>query len=337
MIAPMVGLSHVASRELIRSYLPSGLDCFYFTEMLSARRLPSTNPALCVHMRSYPGESNLIAQILATPEERFLEPAIRRLEYLNPLGLDINMGCPVRHTLKHNWGLRLFENITAAVDLVERVRQLFPRTLSVKLRIGIDQVNLSYLDEFTCALEEAGVDWLTIHGRIKSRKHKGDADWNTVCAIRNRRRIPIIANGNIQTVDDVMGLITKERADGVMLGRIMTARPWIIWQIAQKLGIDTHPFGREGETCPFGAKNEGKAYLQALKRLVMLLQQYFPEDEKRNLIRFRFFVKHGHRWFNFGHSFWNRCIKEASLSSLLAMIEDYDAHHELLMTQRISL
>ena len=98
----MVGLTHVAFRQLIRSYVPSGLEVLLFTEMLSSRRLPSERLDDVESLKCAPNETNLIPQLLGN-EEKFIEPSIKRLMAKSPWGIDINMGCPTSHTLKHNW------------------------------------------------------------------------------------------------------------------------------------------------------------------------------------------------------------------------------------------
>lgn len=335
MTAPMVGLTHVAARELVRSYIPDGFNCLQFTEMLSARRLPTTNINLCPQIRSFDGEPNLVAQILVTNEHRFLEPAIEKLKKLSIHGLDINLGCPAKLTLKHNWGSRLSEDIEETTRLVDKLKPLSPWPLSAKIRAGVDNIDYDYLDKITSSLEQAGIEWITIHGRAKKMAHKGDANWDIIDEIQKRRTIPIIANGNIQTADDIVYLLKNKSIDGVMIGRAITARPWMIWQALNKLGIKTAPSDKEGLLPPSTKQEEGAEYLNALKKLILLLEKHYPSDEKNNLKRFLFFLKYGHKWFDFGHTFLHRCAKERSLKSLYEMIEDWSSKHQLLMTNKI--
>ena len=100
--APMVGLSHVATRQLIRSYCPTGINPLLFTEMLSTRRLPCEKLGSSLMLSIAENEKYFIPQILGN-EEKYIAPSLQRLMDVNPWGIDINMGCPVSHTLKHNW------------------------------------------------------------------------------------------------------------------------------------------------------------------------------------------------------------------------------------------
>ena len=173
LVAPMVGLSHVAFRELIRVYTPPSIDALIFTEMLSSRRLPSARLERAENLFVAENESYLVPQLLGN-EERLIAPSIEKLLELRPWGIDINMGCPKNKTLSHNWGVLLLGDKNYAAEVVRVTKKNSPVPVSVKLRAGMgDKIDLNYLDEFTAALEEAGVDWMTIHCRPRKQKHPG--------------------------------------------------------------------------------------------------------------------------------------------------------------------
>src|SRR5206468_3231088 len=101
----------------------------------STRRIPNERLATTNELRSAPGERFFVPQLLGN-EERFIAPSINRLMQLNPWGFDINMGCPVSHSLKHNWGVRLMGDIPYAASVVRMVKRHSPLPVSVKLRGG---------------------------------------------------------------------------------------------------------------------------------------------------------------------------------------------------------
>ncbi|MCX6124237.1 MAG: tRNA-dihydrouridine synthase family protein, partial [Proteobacteria bacterium] len=187
MIAPMVGLSHVAFRELVRSYTPASINALCFTEMLSTRKLPSERLHDTNELRVADNERHFIPQLLGN-EERFIAPSVQKLSLLYPWGFDINMGCPQSHILKHNWGVRLMGDPAYAAEVVRMVKRSTSLPVSVKLRGGADaDVDLNYLLKFTDALEQAGLDWLTIHPRPKAAKHDGPANWSVVGEVAKSR------------------------------------------------------------------------------------------------------------------------------------------------------
>ena len=328
----MVGLSNVAFRELIRSYVPTGIQALRFTEMLSSRRIPSERLDEAEALRCAPNESFFVPQLLGN-EERFIVPSVKKLLLQRPWGIDINMGCPTSHTLKHNWGVLLMGNKEYAADVVKMTKGQTTLPVSVKLRSGLgSDDSLDYLSNFTDALESAGADWLTVHCRPSGQGHKGEANWERVGELAKRRSIPVVANGDIQTADDAISVISDYGADGAMIGRGATARPWMLWQIAEKLGFPGAPEGREGEKAP--SENEGQEYFRACIRYLGLLDQYFL-DTPFALRKFHFFVANGVHFFQFGHAFWKVTTKAKSLAQAKEIVANYATKNSHPMTLRV--
>lgn len=335
-VAPMVGVSHVAFRELIRSYTPRTLQPLLFTEMLSTRRLPNQ----CLYRDEIlfcsPGERSFIPQLLGN-EEQFIAPSIEKLMPLSPWGFDINMGCPQKKTLSHNWGVLLMGDKNYAAQVVSTTKRYSPRPVSVKLRAGAaDTIDLDYLLEFTLALEDAGADWLTVHCRARGQKHSGEARWDMVGAVARQRAIPVVGNGDIQTADDAISLLRDYGADGAMIARGAMARPWILWQIAQKLGIAGDPPGREGERPPSTPEEEGREYFRALLRFSCLLQEYFGNSESA-LKRLKYYIVLSHRWLPFGHQFWKNTQGAKDLCEARDRINDCLENSSQPLCNRIQL
>jgi tRNA-dihydrouridine synthase len=327
MVAPMVGLTNVAFRELIRFYTPPSVEPLTFTEMLSTRRLPDEKLSTTNELKTAPGESHFIPQLLGN-EEKYIGPSVKKLLEVNPWGFDINMGCPVSHTLRHNWGVRLMGDAQYAARVVEFTKNQSKRPLSVKLRGGTgDSESVEYLLAFTEALERAGADWITIHPRPRAQQHKGNANWSLIKEVSAARKIPVVANGDIQTADDALKLLREYSADGAMIARAATARPWIMWQITQRLGILESPRGGILRNCPWTPEEEGREYIHACLKLIELMKQYFVDDTYI-LEKFRFFAATGARWYQFGHAFWKMTTKAKSVQELSTFIEDFGAKSE---------
>jgi tRNA-dihydrouridine synthase B len=335
-IAPMVGLSHVAFRELIKFYTPPNVNVIRFTEMLSTRRIPNEKLESSNELRVAQNENYFIPQLLGN-EEKYIAPSIEKLTQKNPFGFDINMGCPVSHTLKHNWGVRLMGDINYAASIVEITKKHTKLPVSVKLRGGADKTeDENYLLSFTSALEQNGADFLTIHARTRAQKHNGDANWGLVSRVRNKLSIPVIANGNIQNAQDAIDVIKEFGCDGAMIARAACARPWIIWQICENLNNNVTPVGFEGRTAPRGSYEESIEYGKACLKFLEILKHYFL-DEAYILDRFRFFVATGARWFQFGHYFWKMTMSAKSISELENVVIHFNEKYENKMYDRINI
>ncbi|SMF07010.1 tRNA dihydrouridine synthase [Pseudobacteriovorax antillogorgiicola] len=338
MVGPMVGLSHVAFRELIRSFTPANLDIKLFSEMLSTLRLPSERLDLSEELQiTKRDRGSMIPQILGN-EEWYIERSLRKLDHLEPWGIDINMGCPVKRTLRHNWGVRLMGDEDYAARVVETTRRHYQGPLSVKMRCGLKKEDPAYIDSFTAKLEAAGADWITIHARLQAEKHRGDANWSALTSVKKARKIPVVGNGDIQTSSDAIDMIEKYGLDGAMIGRAATARPWILWQIAHDLGLELEaPEGFSSPVPPRSREDEGMAYLMAVERFIALVDKHF-ENETKKVRKIRFFVTHSHRWLTFGHSFYSRCMKAKSIEALADTVRRYrETVSSFPMSERINL
>lgn len=331
-LAPMVGLSHVAFRRLLREYLPETAVTIWPTEMLNSRRIPGENLAKTPETMRDPTETHMVPQILGN-EEGPIERSVARLE--NEWGaeaIDINMGCPVKKALSHNYGVALMGDAEYAADVVRMTVKHTQLPVSVKLRAG-HQGDIEYLIRFTRGLEEAGASWITLHPRTVEQKRRGSADWSQIRIIREALSIPVIGNGDIQTADDVFAMLDLTGCDLAMAGRALTARPWLFWQVGERLGL-APPDGRKGERAPATALEEGAEYGRALKRLSELMQEYYPGD--LGLRKFRFFVRTGSPWLQFGHDLYARTTKAKSFEELDHALDDFFSRPQM-MSKRTEL
>ena len=318
-LAPMVGLSHIALRQTVASYLPAGRSTLLFTEMLSSRRLPTERIGDRPETAFLSGET-LVPQLLAN-EERFIAASLRKLERMRPAAIDINMGCPVTKALKHNWGVALMGDPAYAEEVVRTTVRHSRWPVSVKLRTGLSD-DPEYLLDFARMLEAAGAAWLTIHPRIASQQRRGNARWEYIARVRDAVRIPVIGNGDVQTAEDALALLRETGCDGVMIGRAAAARPWIFWQIAEALALPG-PRGRDADTAPDDGFAEGREYARALTTFVDACEHSFqPADAIKRL---KFFVHWGGRWLDFGHELWRRTTSADGLDAVRAIGREFFA------------
>jgi len=330
-LAPMVGLSHVVLRDLVRSYLPKGAKTIWPTEMLSSRRLVGQNLGETPETLKSENDSDLVPQILVN-EDRFIRQSLPKLENWGAVGVDINMGCPQSKALKHNYGVALMGDPEYAHNVVRMSRQHTNLPLSVKLRAGTNN-DKDFLKRFCEGLYESGADWLTLHPRTPEQKRKGNADWSQIKMIKDEFQLPLIGNGDIQVWSDAIRMKEETNCDAVMIGRALTARPWMLWQLGHHLGLPA-PEGKEGVpplTPEEEAQEFGKAVLFFIKRSFELFQE---RDAKKRIL---FYMRVCHPWLNYGHSINAKITKAKSPEDMIESTIKFFESSGLKMSERTEL
>lgn len=323
-LAPMVGLTHVALRELIREYTPAEAIIPWPTEMLSSRRLPAENLTQTPETLISKNEKNLVPQILGN-EEKEISLSIKKLiNELSAEAIDINMGCPVQKALKHNYGVALMGDVDYAAGVVKMAVAASSAPVSVKLRAVEKSGSIDTLTHFVDRLTNAGASWICLHPRTAEEKRRGQADWAQIKELRKNMSKPLVGNGDIQTADDVKNMLSLTHCDLVMAGRALAARPWMMWQVAEDFGfsIPEHLTDRNAPRTP---EQEGKEYLKMLNRFVQLCEQYFTEAQA--LRKIRFYVRTTSVWIDFGQTIVSATTKCENLEGLkenLKAIENFD-------------
>lgn len=325
-LAPMVGLTHVSLRRLIQDYMPKNASTHWPTEMLNSRKLPFENLNRTPETLRHSSETYLVPQILGN-EERAIGLSVQRL--INEWGadaIDINMGCPVQKALKHNYGVSLMGDVDYAAQVVEMTKRQSTVPVSVKLRaVGSTKAN-SELISFVGKLVDAGADWITLHPRTAEQKRRGQADWLQITALKRHISVPVIGNGDIQIADDVFQMLQETGCDKVMVGRALAARPWMMWQVGEKLGLQA-PAKFSGIRAPLDEFSEGAEYGKALLQLI----DYCEEDfviragctESLALRKVFFYVKTTHVWLEFGHSLMASCSRAKTLNELREYVQHF--------------
>ncbi len=323
-LAPMVGLSHCAFRQLIREYMPEGAKTLWPSEMLNSRRIPDEKLHKIPEAMRMGDESFWIPQILANEEDK-IKKSVAKLFDHGAQGIDINMGCPVRKALKHNYGVSLMGDVDYAAQVVRMTVAETPGPVSVKLR-GVDLENREHWKNFVKALEQAGASWLCLHPRTASQKRKGFADWSQIRDLVELVSVPVIGNGDIQIASDVESMLEQTQCDMVMAGRALTARPWLFWQLGEKLGFPPPP-GRFGKA-PQTPQEEGAEYGRSLLRLIDLMAEAFPAPLAYR--KFNFHVKTSAVWLPFGHALHSRVSGAKNLQGAKKVVEAFfESPHEM--------
>ena len=223
-LAPMAGITDYVLRKLVRTYSP---DCLLTTEMISSEFLAQVKESVITKLDEVQHPINF--QISGHKPHLMRAAA----EFLSDKAdmIDINMGCPVNKVVKGQDGCSLMRTPNLASDLVKAVKDGTDKPVSVKFRLGYTADEMNYV-EFGQKMQEAGAEFITIHGRTRSQMYSGHADWEKIRLLKENVDIPVFANGDICSVEDAIRCIELSGADGVAVGRASMGDPTLISRIA---------------------------------------------------------------------------------------------------------
>lgn len=231
-VAPMAGVTDRPWRQLCRRF---GAN-YAVGEMLTSR--PDLQQSAKTRRRAdHTGEMGPIAMQIVGTDPAEMALATRENIDRGAQVIDINMGCPVKKVC-HKWaGSALMQNETLALDIVRAVvAAAAPRAVpvTVKMRTGwsLEQRNAPRLARL---FEEAGVQMLTVHGRTREQRFHGCAEYDTIAEVKSAVRIPVLANGDIDSGSKARQVLDRTGADGVMIGRAALGRPWLYRQVTDYL------------------------------------------------------------------------------------------------------
>ncbi len=176
------------------------------------------------------GEAPPIAvQIVGADPARLAEAARYNVDSGAQI-VDINMGCPTRKVCRGKAGSALLRDESRVAAILEAVVAAVRVPVTLKIRTGWNKRSRNALTIARLA-EAAGIQALTIHGRTRACMFEGEAEYETIAAVKAAVRIPVIANGDIDTPEKAKAVLDATRADGVMIGRAALGRPWIFREI----------------------------------------------------------------------------------------------------------
>ncbi|MEO8459647.1 MAG: tRNA dihydrouridine synthase DusB [Dokdonella sp.] len=235
-LAPMAGVTDKPFRQLCKQ-LGAGLAV---SEMTSA------DPRLWRTVKSqrrmdHDGEPDPISVQIAGYDPAMLADAARANIDQGAQIIDINMGCPAKKVCNVYSGSALLQDEDLVARIVDAVVRAVEVPVTLKIRTGWNRDNRNGVAIAKIA-EDAGVAALAVHGRTRADLYAGDAEYETIAAIKQAVRIPIFANGDIDTPQKARLVLEQTGADAVMIGRAAQGRPWIFLEIAHYL--------RTGEIVP---------------------------------------------------------------------------------------
>ncbi|UWD80641.1 tRNA dihydrouridine synthase DusB [Curtobacterium flaccumfaciens] len=228
-LAPMAGITNMAYRRLCREY-GAGL---YVCEMITSRALVERTPVSMQLIQHHESETPRSIQLYGVEPNTVAEAASILVGEDRADHIDLNFGCPVPKVTRKGGGAALPWKLDLFRELVTKtVRAAGDVPVTVKMRKGIDEDHLTYLDAARIA-RDAGVAAVSLHARTANEHYSGHADWSAIATLKETvTDIPILGNGDIWSAADALRMIDETGADGVVVGRGCLGRPWLFGDLA---------------------------------------------------------------------------------------------------------
>ncbi len=236
-VAPMAGVTDRPFRQLCKQ-----LGAGYAVSEMVTSRPDLWNTPKTARRANHAGEPGPIAvQIAGTEALMMGDAAIYNMDRGAQI-IDINMGCPAKKVCNKWAGSALMQDEALAIRIVDAVVAVCaPRGVPVtlKMRTGWCQSTKNAV-VLARAAEQAGVQMITVHGRTREQGYSGQAGYDTIAAVKAAVRVPVVANGDIDTPEKAQHVLAVTQADAVMIGRAAQGRPWIFREMAHFRATGSH-------------------------------------------------------------------------------------------------
>jgi tRNA-dihydrouridine synthase B len=233
-VAPMAGVTDRPFRQLCKR-MGAGMAV---SEMVSSNSL-LWGSAKTLRRANHDGEVDPISVQIAGADPAMLAEAAKYNVDNGAQIIDINMGCPAKKVCNVMAGSALLQDEPLVARILDAVVKAVNVPVTLKIRTGWDRAHRNAICVARIA-EAAGVQALAIHGRTRACGFSGDAEYETIAAVKAEIRIPVIANGDIDTPERVKEVLEKTGADAVMIGRAAQGRPWMFREISHFLATGEH-------------------------------------------------------------------------------------------------
>ncbi|MEO1004838.1 MAG: tRNA dihydrouridine synthase DusB [Cyanobacteria bacterium J06638_38] len=223
--SPLSGVTDLVFRRLVRRYAPKSM---MYTEMVSAKEI-SHLQVLPSIMAIAPDEDPISIQLFDCRPD-FMAEAAQKAVAEGANTIDINMGCPVNKITKKGGGSSLLRQPEVAEAIVKTIVEAVDVPVTVKTRLGWNDNEINIID-FARRMEDRGAQMLTLHARTRAQGYNGTAQWSWIAQVKQALSIPVIANGDIFSVEAAVKCLEITNADGVMCSRGTLGYPFLVGEI----------------------------------------------------------------------------------------------------------
>nr|WP_211280119.1 tRNA dihydrouridine synthase DusB [Streptomyces lushanensis] len=311
-LAPMAGITNAPFRTLCREF--SGGKGLFVSEMITTRALVERNEKTMQLIRFDAAETPRSIQLYGV-DPVTVGKAVRMIVDEDLADhIDLNFGCPVPKVTRKGGGSALpYKRPLLRAILHEAVSNAAELPVTMKMRKGIDDDHLTYLDAGRIAVEE-GVTAIALHGRTAAQHYGGTADWDAVARLKEHvPEIPVLGNGDIWSARDALRMMRETGCDGIVVGRGCLGRPWLFADLVAALEAAEAGTGDREAALARPALREVAA---VMRRHAELLGEWLG-DEARGVIDFRKHVA----WYLKGFSVGSQLRRELAVTSSLAELD----------------
>ncbi len=235
-LAPMAGVTDFVFRRLCKEL---GADVMV-TEFVSAEGIVCRDDRTRKYTEFDDAQRPVGVQLFGANGEAMADAARKIVDWKRPDFIDINFGCPVNKVVSKNGGSSLLRDCPLLTRVAGTVAKAVDVPVTAKIRIGWDMENINAVT-ISRALEDCGMQAISVHGRTRSQGYTGEACWNTIDACAAAVSIPVIGNGDIGSGEDVEKRRRETRVRGVMIGRAAMKNPWVFQEAKYYLAHGTRP------------------------------------------------------------------------------------------------
>ena len=310
-LAPMAGITNAPFRTLCREF--SGGKGLFVSEMITTRALVERNEKTMQLIHFDATEKPRSIQLYGVDPDT-VGKAVRMIADEDLADhIDLNFGCPVPKVTRKGGGSALpyKRNLLRSI-LREAVANAGTLPVTMKMRKGIDDDHITYLDAGRIAAEE-GITAIALHGRTAAQHYSGTADWDAIARLKEHvPEIPVLGNGDIWSADDAVRMMRETGCDGVVVGRGCLGRPWLFGDLVAAF-----------EGTGAAAQPKFKEVAAVMLRHATLLGEWIG-DETRGVIDFRKHVAWYTKGFSIGSEMRRNLAVTSSLDQLDALLSELD-------------